>query len=1534
MPAARTNIDLQAEWEKAWMDARKSFAKATGKELAQQPMSPAQVLEQIHLKDERDEEKAAKYKTARNVLDKTLTLVTTLGGIAAQGASMVFGPSQMCFNAVTFLIDAGKNYKKIFAGITDLFGRISDALERFQVYLRMGEMVDIALKGIIHQVLLCFVSICELSATVLHKKAFAFGKILAFNDDGGVQAKVDELARIVEREDQMRSTLTFESGKVTEKKLDATNEGIRNVQDDVAILSLDKQRENIRIKLGSPPAESYKKPLEERSQCLVEGSGSWIFEEASFKSWADLQQSVANSVLYISGKKGFGKSHLSSAIVNELRRKHLHTRAGDCSRVSVAYFFFDRDAKASNAEHTQPRDSLEVALKAVAWQIVQEDTVYQKELSSVVESRLELNTVKQLWEKLLVEVKADSTFYIICDGIDQMDEKHRKLLPSLIKENRTGGKSSPRIRLLLSGTPAAFDTLQNGVDFAIPCIDLALDNSSDIAKFIENKVAEMPIFKTASPQVQTLKTEVLETLTENAHGDFANVDMLLSEIGSKQWPRDIRAVLDDSKSESGRKNTIARKIQDANDTLPAQEIKDLNILLLWVLKGSQWMTVKELKAVLFVANQQESLRPLSVQIETQYSLFLSIERDAATAEGEDGNDYVYPQSDLIQKYFEDLTEQKLSEDHQQDASLTKSEVQLVKRFLRTICDQELFDKFGFEDFFDSKLEGSDAVVRVDLQTADLQIASTCLQVLCTEDEGETQAFHVSAAIMFLDHLDNLELPFVEPRKKTEIGTLLIRLFTDEEVIKRWWTETQAASYLISDWLQKDVNVELILTWFKDPAVKRGLSESDNQWIESLTQDHKADENDESPAHVDEVSGDLMFHVVKYVAGQWLLDNIWDVSSAFKTISSYIQVIGHREDPSWQSQQRSLSRSQSTVLIDTVFKGMPNKRELSKVLSWAAQALEGPQHQDWLSNQAAAYAYFEHFDEAEALYREAIKKAKAEDKDPYQASVGLAEALAGKHEFRAAIDVLHSVLQRVKTESTEQEERLAHCFGLFGKYFEGDGQVELAIEYYRQQVTAQTSEASLQGVAGIVKLLKGQQRWQDIVKLLRDLESEEKEGRDRLTTLYIYYAHDQDFHQWIQFAGKRANSIEIIRSWYLKALETVGVSSRNEAIGTKQLLQYHYAFVLFNHPLSELEQTKAIETWNLVAGRGLSLSSNDTLQYAQTTARKKLASVHYDAFLATRDREQVEKLDNVCARFNVGKKLLGRCYLELKEEEKARQELRGDVKDGIEILSDDDPSNDWIGWTNLGTTLMLAGDEKNALAAWSRLGIEWQESPAPDAGETTRDDVMYDAISPGTKPAEVSVNGLSNLHADAPSAAPSNGFVNGSADTILSATTDPGSTADPAASLAQKPAPGSWVLNGVVTVYCDGCSETWRRREDIDMCVDCLDSAFCRTCAAAKARGELEHQFCSAAHRSLRVPGFRAEQMAGVGPDELVVGGTPVPVTQWLADLRREWEIPEWDADEDSTSEDGDGEDKKDEDEKDKTEGNEHEGKGNAEKEST
>jgi hypothetical protein len=290
-----------------------------------------------------------------------------------------------------------------------------------------ADAVDISLRKIINEELVCFVDICALSIKMLKgNKILTALKVFAFDSDEGVSGQLDRLALLVERESQMRGTLGFESQKTSEIAIVETRDGTQKVNASVEkLLTFERKRDldnmaqrllsNIDASLGTP-SETYKAIqalYKRRLNDQISGSGEWLLHDHLYTAWADVRRSRF-SILGVAGGEGCGKSFLFAAIVKHLQELYADATE-DMTCTSVSYYMFDQQ------ELKNP--SLIKALEVLAWQIAKADMVYRKELGSVKTTCT--NQIGSLCKQLFGKsYKTDSTFFLLFDGIDQMDKQH------------------------------------------------------------------------------------------------------------------------------------------------------------------------------------------------------------------------------------------------------------------------------------------------------------------------------------------------------------------------------------------------------------------------------------------------------------------------------------------------------------------------------------------------------------------------------------------------------------------------------------------------------------------------------------------------------------------------------------------------------------------------------------------------------------------------------------------------------------------------------------------------------------------------------------------------------------------------------------------------------------------------------------------------------------------------------------------------------------------------------------------------------
>lgn len=386
-----------------------------------------------------------------------------------------------------------------------------------------------------------------------------------------------------------------------------------------------------------------------------------------------------------------------------------------------------------------------------------------------------------------------------------MEATHVQLFAAMLQQAIQGPQENKErgplcLRILIAGRKEFSSDLAK--DVSVSTLDLATKNQDDIEKFIVDGISRIKILGGSSEEDQKRRDGILTALTENAKGDFFSVNLLLKQISEKRRPAEMLEVLATFQGEN-RFDTIARTIGELNKTLDSHDIVDLNELLAWVLSSFRPMTLQELETILLLTNGQNktSLQPLAESINERYSKLFTILIDPTTNKISELST-VKIVSSSIEEYFRQTTEEQEKNPRQlaKVGSVHESEVRIVKHFLRTVCDPELFQKFQFDQYF-LQMSKTTAVIEFEHQASHLEILSDCLEALCST-EPKWNPLHSYAMEYFPKHLSTIDLSLTDPKMKTSIGGNLVKMFTDEKVITKWWpwyyVEAQRSAWLVSD----------------------------------------------------------------------------------------------------------------------------------------------------------------------------------------------------------------------------------------------------------------------------------------------------------------------------------------------------------------------------------------------------------------------------------------------------------------------------------------------------------------------------------------------------------------------------------------------------------------------------------------------------------------------------------------------------------------------------------------------------------------
>ena len=830
--------DLQV----AWVDACAKFKEATGFDLAASPESKSvnglDIVNKFNAKKAKNDEAKQKIDRAKTAIGNTIKAVQRVGTIAAQGVSMVFGsPATITMSCISFLVDAGFEYKNIAHNIEDLFSQIATIMERFQIYRDHEQIMAPPMIRVAHRLLLAVVSVCRLCIESMNRNPVKkFFSIALFSSDGGIRAQLGFLKSLEAEELQMKGTLTlvatetnkrdtakgFEEIKAAEAKIASSVSQLSASSTDQKVLN------ELNDKLGVDDAASKA----EHRACqdkLVSGSCSWLRSDTQYLSWSDAANQQ-ESLLVLGGDEGYGKSFTQAAIIRDLMMRYPQGRH-DTSRVSVAYYYLTRVSKRdTHSSKTGP--SIKDALRSWAWQILNNDLFYRKDMTAMFKQSSDLGDLKETWQKLFLNhADKDASFFLLLDGTHELEATELNDLVTLLKALSSVGANAYRLKIMITSR-AQFVQRLIQTPLATSTMDLRDKTHIDMEKHIQEKASTLAIFQKETPQVRDLKAQVCSGLLEAVNGNFLLADTKLREISSKYDAEEVLQIVERTKEGANMNDSIREDIHQANRTLNAREMGNLNTLLLWVMYAEWWLQNYELESILFVQQGRSSLQPLYNEIRDKFSAFFELNSEA------DWQFFsVNLKHDSIKEYFENLSEERHSAETTATKTLTKGEIFMVKHFVEKLCEQDIYERLGFGDFFDQKLSQSDTGVTVDCENAHATIALGCLRALTEifSDEAEGLAFY--ARYQLASHLKQIDLDSVDPRLKAELGPRLVKLFRDTPAIQK----SNESAWL--PWSYNDDGVREVLRLFRSSAVMKkvtGSEAKDQEWVHAIL-DHAAPE---------------------------------------------------------------------------------------------------------------------------------------------------------------------------------------------------------------------------------------------------------------------------------------------------------------------------------------------------------------------------------------------------------------------------------------------------------------------------------------------------------------------------------------------------------------------------------------------------------------------------------------------------------------------------------------------------------------------
>ncbi|KAJ5804859.1 hypothetical protein N7474_010746 [Penicillium riverlandense] len=1252
---AEINKQLAAIWGNMEQRMAKLAKMSQGKDYDKN-LKPEDVMKNLDAVRSARLKNSEKWGTIRQTVSNTLDVITNVGGMVADAASQVFAPAGQCYNALNFVINAYKGYASIFETLNDLFKKCASFLGRLHKYSMANMSRELSVVAC--EVLSHFVDICDKALTLRTSRMFKIKTMakIAFLQQNEFSESLGAMDDLTRDEELERGADMYLNGAETLNNSRNIMGVLEQDRTERTEQSKEKKDRNIVLRVlnfstspdvwdGNGPIATWGSTYQNIRHRTVEGTGQWLLGEREFTDW--VKKNSEAPVLGITGGEASGKSYLAASIASHL----LANGSGEAinSRQLVAFYFVDE--RKANA-------GIEVLGKSIIWQFAQNDASYMQSAAATCRKDRNIEP-KELLTRLLLEnhkeLKAiDATFYIVLNKIgDSDDNVHDGVFNFLLNASRA---SKGSVRVLFTATEGTAKKLQSR---GLKCPTVSMDrNADDVRKYIDARLDKMDnLSDKGDDQVNAIRKIIQTRLYTETGGNYYMMEKTLNKISKLDLDTDIYNELD--KASRSLTDHIEDDVRDLNRRRSKKELEEINEVVLWITFAKERMSIEKMKAVLQLKNNAASLRPL----EDRLRKFLLFEID--------NNGYVNFRSEQILDKLPQRA-QTAKERLQNNEEVNQGEVDILKHFLGNVCPPDLVQKLGLEEHFDQKLSPrQEQIYQEDKNNANFQLARACLHALTSETHGQLRVLRGYAVRHLVDHMHEVDLASIDPDSKRKLGPHLVRLFHDGAAIDNlFWAKKETPDF--PDWLRDEETVRLICTWLKATSADTQSSEKEKDWLNKLM----ADGQD----RVKTIAEPSVLRMAHYCFEE---DSDFTVTSAtFEIVKRFVT-----EHATTTEHQGAASFTDEQI-EEWCLKRLPTEQPNSR----------------WHTQMAFVLSRSRDKEAAEA------RCCKALDLDPnnWRASVLLARFLKSNKD---AIAILKKLVARYGGDSAwmaENREELAQMeFGLGHRYW-SDQQLDKAKKWYSACI--EHGPARYHFPTAILLRYKSVQWWNEMMDVIEQLRS-----KSHLTPMMLALT-ESPRNEMVQIAmleaGVNTNNLGVFDDVYKGAIESAAKARRYRASFS---LRRGYASALAaRHPCPTDDIMKVLEA----AAADVPYTNTD-LAATFFLVGYRLGTIYLDKAKAAKEaghedeaKDWLRRMSSVVPEQVTENQMrlplslfAARYYYIYNDLESARSMVHNTLRMAVELLSDDDSTNDMLAFQKILYAVIPFKDEVNAAAALAMMKLE-------------------------------------------------------------------------------------------------------------------------------------------------------------------------------------------------------------------------------------
>lgn len=316
-------------------------------------------------------------------------------------------------------------------------------------------------------------------------------------------------------------------------------------------------------------------PREVAANQRCEGTNDWIFDVKIFRRW---EQNESQSLLWILGGPGCGKTVLSTSIINHFEGP---VRVG-LRDEQVAFYYWDDKNELQNKAITM--------FRSILWQLLrQTQTLFQHILDDFELQGSRLFESTQSLTRILFNILRDPqlpTLHIVLDGLDECHDSSRDELLRFLRHVREISPTRSHVKVVILSRP--YDGILNEIDNQ-PVIHLAPDVlQDDINRYVGKRVLELA--KTRRYD-ENLASQVEHVVSARADGMFLWAALTLRDLETTP----LRAVHSKLKDPP---KSLWQVYSSLLGNIPENAKETARDILIWVTTATRPLTLEELAILL------------------------------------------------------------------------------------------------------------------------------------------------------------------------------------------------------------------------------------------------------------------------------------------------------------------------------------------------------------------------------------------------------------------------------------------------------------------------------------------------------------------------------------------------------------------------------------------------------------------------------------------------------------------------------------------------------------------------------------------------------------------------------------------------------------------------------------------------------------------------------------------------------------------------------------------------------------------------